>query len=223
MHSAFKHETSKQKDVVFLQEGVMTAAPYKVVEPEHWVFAGTGLEDGSIFGVASSTFLYQKLNDHSQDRLGTDMYIGKTQSKGMFSSRCGFLQRADPRGRERPRDGQDIALLPRCATLLLFISGAFRSAVFNSWNFLLVSASWDEAAGEGDKPAQEVVALGGGRVDLRVRNIVPPLFLTFACVCVSRACLGKRSFFMNCLDYETQTKGSVSAGNCNSGLVAVRR
>jgi hypothetical protein len=43
----------------------MTAAPYKVVEPEHWVFAGTGLEDGSIFGAASSTFLYQKSNDHS--------------------------------------------------------------------------------------------------------------------------------------------------------------
>ena len=92
----------------------------------------------------------------------------------MFFRRCGFLQRADPRGREWPRDGQDIALLPRYATLLLFISGAFRSAVFNCWNFSLVSASWDEAAGEGDKPAQEVVALGGGRVDLRVRTIAPP-------------------------------------------------
>lgn len=39
--------------VVYTEEGVMTAAPYEVVEPEHWVFSGTGLAKGSIFGAAS--------------------------------------------------------------------------------------------------------------------------------------------------------------------------
>ena len=33
--------------------GVMTAAPYKVLDPEHWVFEGTGLSEGAVFGAAS--------------------------------------------------------------------------------------------------------------------------------------------------------------------------
>lgn len=39
--------------VVFDEAGVMTAAPYAVVDPEHWVFAGTGLKQGDLFGVES--------------------------------------------------------------------------------------------------------------------------------------------------------------------------
>jgi hypothetical protein len=31
----------------------MTAAPYRTIDSSHWVFAGTGLEDGSIFGEKS--------------------------------------------------------------------------------------------------------------------------------------------------------------------------
>ncbi len=31
----------------------MTAAPYRVVADEHWVFEGTGLRTGSVFGTAS--------------------------------------------------------------------------------------------------------------------------------------------------------------------------
>jgi len=36
--------------VVCTDAGIMTAAPYRVEQPEHWVFAGTGLNDGDTFG-----------------------------------------------------------------------------------------------------------------------------------------------------------------------------
>jgi hypothetical protein len=40
--------------VVYTEEGVMTAAPYAVVEPDHWVFEGTGLTAaGDVFGESS--------------------------------------------------------------------------------------------------------------------------------------------------------------------------
>jgi hypothetical protein len=39
--------------VVYDERGVMTAAPYRVLEPEHWAFAGTGVSRGDTFGAAS--------------------------------------------------------------------------------------------------------------------------------------------------------------------------
>ncbi len=36
--------------VVFTPAGIMTAAPYKVVDGNHWVFQGTGLRTGDVFG-----------------------------------------------------------------------------------------------------------------------------------------------------------------------------
>ncbi len=36
--------------VVFTPAGIMTGAPYRVVDASHWVFAGTGLANGDIFG-----------------------------------------------------------------------------------------------------------------------------------------------------------------------------
>ena len=39
--------------VVYTESGVMTAAPYRVVAADHWVFEGTGLNAGSLFGQAS--------------------------------------------------------------------------------------------------------------------------------------------------------------------------
>jgi hypothetical protein len=39
--------------VVFTDPGAMTAAPYRAVNSGHWVFAGTGLRDGDVFGAAS--------------------------------------------------------------------------------------------------------------------------------------------------------------------------
>lgn len=39
--------------VVYTEAGVMTAAPYRVLAADHWVFAGTGLADGDVFGEKS--------------------------------------------------------------------------------------------------------------------------------------------------------------------------
>lgn len=36
--------------VVYDERGIMTAAPYRVLEPEHWVFQGTELKKGDTFG-----------------------------------------------------------------------------------------------------------------------------------------------------------------------------
>ena len=35
---------------VFTDAGAMTGAPYRVVEGDHWIFAGTGLRTGDVFG-----------------------------------------------------------------------------------------------------------------------------------------------------------------------------
>ncbi len=39
--------------VVYTDAGAMTGAPYRVVDPAHWVFAGTGLRKGDLFGERS--------------------------------------------------------------------------------------------------------------------------------------------------------------------------
>src|SRR2546425_1301404 len=36
--------------VVYDDRGIMTAAPYRVVDASHWIFEGTGLREGDIFG-----------------------------------------------------------------------------------------------------------------------------------------------------------------------------
>jgi N,N-dimethylformamidase len=39
--------------VVCTDAGIMTAAPYRVIDPGHWAFAGTGLREGDLFGTQS--------------------------------------------------------------------------------------------------------------------------------------------------------------------------
>jgi hypothetical protein len=39
--------------VVFTDTGIMTGAPCRVLDASHWVFEGTGLKDGDLFGQAS--------------------------------------------------------------------------------------------------------------------------------------------------------------------------
>lgn len=39
--------------VVYDPRGIMTAAPYQVLKPEHWVFGGTDLTQGALFGQES--------------------------------------------------------------------------------------------------------------------------------------------------------------------------
>jgi hypothetical protein len=39
--------------VVFNYDGIMTSAPFKVLDAKHWAFAGTGLQNGELFGQKS--------------------------------------------------------------------------------------------------------------------------------------------------------------------------
>ena len=36
--------------VVYDDKGIMTAAPYRVIDASHWIFEGTGLKEGDVFG-----------------------------------------------------------------------------------------------------------------------------------------------------------------------------
>src|SRR5262249_9726837 len=48
---AMRHESEANLlGVVFTPAGAMTGAPYRVIESDHWVFAGTGLRMGDSFG-----------------------------------------------------------------------------------------------------------------------------------------------------------------------------
>jgi hypothetical protein len=46
--------------VVFTDAGAMTVAPYAVTEPDHWIFAGTGLKRGDLFGTRT---LHERYGD----------------------------------------------------------------------------------------------------------------------------------------------------------------
>lgn len=50
---AMRHESEASLlGVVFTPAGAMTGAPYRAIAADHWVFAGTGLRDGDLFGTA---------------------------------------------------------------------------------------------------------------------------------------------------------------------------
>jgi hypothetical protein len=56
--------------VVFTDPGAMTVAPYEVVQADHWVFAGTGLRRGDLFGTKT---LHERYGDgasgHETDKV----------------------------------------------------------------------------------------------------------------------------------------------------------
>jgi hypothetical protein len=56
--------------VVFSDPGAMTVAPYEVIEADHWVFAGTGLKRGDLFGTKT---LHERYGDgasgHETDKI----------------------------------------------------------------------------------------------------------------------------------------------------------
>jgi hypothetical protein len=56
--------------VVFTDPGAMTVAPYEVLQPDHWVFAGTGLRRGDLFG---TKILHERYGDgasgHETDKV----------------------------------------------------------------------------------------------------------------------------------------------------------
>jgi hypothetical protein len=51
---ALRHESEANLlGVIFTPAGIMTGAPYRVVDDSHWAFAGTGLKNGDTFGEKS--------------------------------------------------------------------------------------------------------------------------------------------------------------------------
>jgi hypothetical protein len=63
LESRFHHRVESEANllgVVFTDAGAMTSAPYQVIEPGHWVFAGTGLRGGDQFG---TKILHQRYGD----------------------------------------------------------------------------------------------------------------------------------------------------------------
>ena len=49
MHRTLESEANLL-GVVCTSEGLMTAAPYRVLDESHWAFEGTGLQNGDLFG-----------------------------------------------------------------------------------------------------------------------------------------------------------------------------
>ncbi|MFN7996679.1 MAG: DUF6605 domain-containing protein [Bryobacteraceae bacterium] len=49
MHRTLESE-ARLLGVVCSSEGIMTSAPYRVVDESHWIFTGTGLRNGDLFG-----------------------------------------------------------------------------------------------------------------------------------------------------------------------------
>ncbi|TXG86951.1 MAG: carboxypeptidase regulatory-like domain-containing protein [Thermomicrobiales bacterium] len=49
MHRRYKSE-AELLGVVTTESGIMTAAPYRAADTSHWIYDGTGLQDGDIFG-----------------------------------------------------------------------------------------------------------------------------------------------------------------------------
>jgi len=52
MHATLEAEASLL-GVVTTETGIMTGAPYRALAADHWIFAGTGLKNGDIFGAKS--------------------------------------------------------------------------------------------------------------------------------------------------------------------------
>ncbi len=69
MHRTLESEANLL-GVVCTESGIMTAAPYKVVNADHWVFAGSGLRNGDLFGEHS---LQERINGgasgHETDKM----------------------------------------------------------------------------------------------------------------------------------------------------------
>ncbi|MFN4258195.1 MAG: N,N-dimethylformamidase beta subunit family domain-containing protein [Gemmataceae bacterium] len=71
--SRFHHQVESEANllgVVYSDPGAMTSAPYEVLQPDHWVFAGTGLRKGDLFGTAT---LHERCPDgasgHETDKI----------------------------------------------------------------------------------------------------------------------------------------------------------
>ena len=71
--SRFHHKVESEANllgVVYTDPGAMTVAPYEVVDPDHWIFAGTWLKRGDLFGIKT---LHERYGDgasgHETDKI----------------------------------------------------------------------------------------------------------------------------------------------------------
>tara|TARA_B110000014_G_C19792615_1_gene411841 strand:- start:7 stop:585 length:579 start_codon:yes stop_codon:yes gene_type:complete len=74
--SRFAHRNESEANllgVVFTDPGIMTGAPYKVLDSSHWVFSNTNLKNGDIFGEKS---LHMRCpggaSGHETDKISND-------------------------------------------------------------------------------------------------------------------------------------------------------
>ncbi len=72
MHRTYKSEASLL-GVIFTYSGVMTSAPYQVLDDSHWLFEGTGLKNGDLFGEKT---LHERVpggaSGHETDKISAD-------------------------------------------------------------------------------------------------------------------------------------------------------
>lgn len=69
MHRTLESEATLL-GVVCTESGIMTAAPYRVMNAEHWVFSGTGLRNGDLFGERSlQERIHGGASGHETDKL----------------------------------------------------------------------------------------------------------------------------------------------------------
>lgn len=71
--------------VVCTETGIMTAAPYRVVDADHWVFAGTGLKNGDLFGEHSlQERIHGGASGHETDKMSASSPPGtRLLAKGL--------------------------------------------------------------------------------------------------------------------------------------------
>ncbi|MGH9405705.1 MAG: N,N-dimethylformamidase beta subunit family domain-containing protein [Terriglobia bacterium] len=84
MHRTFAPEAGLL-GVAYTESGVMTAAPYRVIDSSHWVFAGTSLKNGDLFGTSS---LHERIpggaSGHETDKRSASSPAGtKLLAKGL--------------------------------------------------------------------------------------------------------------------------------------------
>ena len=84
MHRTLESEANLL-GVVCTDTGIMTAAPYKVVDADHWVFSGTGLKNGDVFGENSlQERIHGGASGHETDKMSPHSPAGTVLlAKGM--------------------------------------------------------------------------------------------------------------------------------------------
>jgi hypothetical protein len=88
--------------IVYDDRAIMTAAPYRVVDPSHWVFEGTGLTEGNLFGQNS---LHERVpggaSGHETDKISQSSPAGtRLLAKGTNPNDGGAeMAIAEPAGR----------------------------------------------------------------------------------------------------------------------------